>query len=1121
MSGNKYKEVKRLNLPEIDQEILTFWKENSIFEKSVNTKDENNPFVFFEGPPSANGMPGIHHAMARSIKDLFCRFKTMQGYRVERKGGWDTHGLPIELQVEKKLGIKKDDIGTKISVEDYNKECREEVLKFKDSWDDLTLKMGYWVDLENPYITYENTYIETLWNLLKRLYDKDLLYKGYTVQPYSPAAGTGLSSHELNMPGCYKNVTDTTVVAQFKAKEKTLPLAFQNAKTQEVFFLAWTTTPWTLPSNTALTVGSNIKYALVSTLNQYTNEAINVILAEDLINYQFAGKYQQVEDITNLPEDLGKKLPYQVLETLTGKELVGSKYDQLFPWATPMENPENAFQVIDGDFVTTSDGTGIVHTAPTFGSDDYMVAKKHGVPGMLVEINENPAPLVNLQGKFVDLASFPEKFRGAYVKNEYYASGEAPERSVDVELAILLKEQNRAFKVQKYEHNYPHCWRTDKPVLYYPLDSWFVRTTAMKGRMAELNRTINWKPEATGSGRFGNWLDNLVDWNLSRSRFWGTPLPIWRTKDGTEEICIGSVEELKAEIAKAKAAGIETDDLGEEFDLHKPYVDRIVLVSSKGEPMYREADLIDVWFDSGAMPYAQLHWPFENEDKINTVYQADFIAEGVDQTRGWFFTLHAIATMLFDRVAFKNVVSNGLVLDKKGNKMSKSKGNAVNPFETIEKFGADATRWYMISNSQPWDNLKFDTDGIGETQRKLFGTLFNTYSFFALYANIDGFEYKEEDIALENRPEIDRWVLSLLNTLVTDVTEALEDYEPTKAARMVQDFVLDNLSNWYVRLCRRRFWKGEYNEDKVSAYQTLYTCLTTITKLMAPIAPFFSDYLFKNLNEVTDKEQVESVHLTNFPTVDNNLINKELEERMNLAQDASSLVLSLRKREDIKVRQPLSKILIPIESDHQKAQLEQVKTLILSEVNVKELEYITDTSGIVKKSIKPNFKVLGKKLGPKMKQVASAFAQFGQEEIQTIEKEGQLNIQLDSEAVTILRDEVEITTADVEGWLVANTDNVTVALDIQIDENLRNEGHAREFINRIQNIRKESDFDVTDRISIQISGDQELLSAIQQFDNFIQAEVLAEKISIYTEQIDGNKVEVNNLEAHINVEKFK
>ncbi|MBX2846493.1 MAG: isoleucine--tRNA ligase [Saprospiraceae bacterium] len=1114
MCAAQFREIKQLNLPKIDQEILAFWQRETIFEKSVSERDETKPFVFYEGPPSANGMPGIHHVMARSIKDLVCRYKTMQGFRVERKGGWDTHGLPVELQVEKKLGIRKDDIGTKISVEDYNKACREEVLKFKDVWDDLTRKMGYWVDLDDPYITFENEYIESIWNLLKQLYDKDLLYKGYTIQPYSPMAGTGLSSHELS--DHYHDVTDTTVVAQFKAKKASLPAMLQFD--DDLYFLAWTTTPWTLPSNTALTVGPSIDYAVVKTTNQYTNEPIVVVLAEALIEKQFGGKYQQVDDLNQLPEDLGKKLPYQVLTTLKGKDLVGARYEQLLPWALPHESADQAFQVIDGDFVTTSDGTGIVHTAPTFGADDARVASQHGVPGMLVLNHEGKAiPLVNLQGKFIDQISNKD-FAGKYVKNEYYPAEQAPERSTDVEIAIHLKTANRAFKVEKYVHPYPHCWRTDKPILYYPLDSWFIRTTAVKDKLIENNRKINWKPSSTGTGRFGNWLENLVDWNLSRSRFWGTPLPIWRTEDGSEEICIGSIEQLRSEVVKACEAGFMSAPLNDDFDLHKPYVDQVILASPSGKKMFREADLIDVWFDSGAMPYAQHHYPFENQDKFASNYPADFIAEGVDQTRGWFFTLHAIATMLFDSVAFKNVISNGLVLDKKGLKMSKRLGNAVDPFTTIDQFGADATRWYIVSNSQPWDNLKFDLEGVGEIQRKFFGTLFNTYSFFALYANIDGFSNQEPEVPVADRPEIDRWVMSLLNSLVQEVTNHFDDYEPTKAARAIQHFVNDHLSNWYVRLCRRRFWKGDYSKDKIAAYQTLYTCLDVVAHLMAPLAPFFADFLYRNLNE-KHLNATQSVHLAHFPVANKSFIDTDLEQRMQLAQDASSLVLSLRKRENLKVRQPLSKMLIPVNSETKKQQLEQVKALILSEVNVKEMELVSDTSGIVTKSIKPNFKVLGKKLGPRMKAVAQELAQFSQADIQAIEQDGQFELQLPDGNVTLLREEVEISSKDVEGWLVANNENITVALDIHVSEALKKEGHARELVNRIQNIRKNSDFNVTDRIIVNIHGDDEINAAVNEFSTYIRSEVLADVLMVNPESNFGETIDVNEMKVKILVEK--
>ena len=1089
MCAKLYKEIKSLNLPKIDQEVAKFWEEEEVFKKSISERDDENRFVFYEGPPSANGMPGIHHVMSRTIKDLFCRFKTMQGYQVKRKGGWDTHGLPVELQVEKKLGIHKDDIGEKISIEEYNKECRQEVLKYKDVWDDLTKKMGYQVDLDNPYITFENDYIESVWNILSKLHQKGFLYKGYTVQPFSPAAGTGLSSHELNMPGCYRSVTDTTITAQFKLKDS------------DEYVLAWTTTPWTLPSNTALAVGKKIEYTTVKTFNEYTGEPVTVTLATNAVPRYFKEE-NKVDDISSIHYEAGnKQLPYEVVRTQLGKDLVGKAYEQLLPYAQPEEG--KAFIIVDADYVTTEDGTGIVHQAPSFGADDMRTAMKHGIGALT---------LVNRQGRFTEDMG---EFAGRPIKDFY---DEDDYKDVDVDIAIKLKQENKAFNVQRYEHNYPHCWRTDKPVLYMPLDSWFIKTTAVKDRMIELNNTINWKPAATGSGRFGNWLENLVDWNLSRSRYWGTPLPIWRTKDGEEEICIGSVQQLNEEIAKAKKAGIETKDFGEDIDLHKPFVDEVVLVSSKGEPMYREADLIDVWFDSGAMPYAQHHWPFENDEEFQHQFPADFIAEGVDQTRGWFFTLHAIATMLMDNVAFKNVVSNGLVLDKDGNKMSKRLGNTVDPFETIQKYGADATRWYIISNSQPWDNLKFDIAGIQETQRKFFGTLFNTYSFFALYANIDGFVYEEEEVPFAERPEIDRWILSDLNSLIQQVEEEYNNYEPTRATRLIQDFVIDNLSNWYVRLCRRRFWKGDYSQDKISAYQTLYTCLQTVAQLMAPVAPFFADFLYKNLNEISNKNEASSVHLSLFPKANESFIDKGLEQRMQLAQDASSLILSLRKREDIRVRQPLSRVLIPVESEQQKEQIERVKELILSEVNVKELEYVTDTDGIVKKSIKPNFAVLGKKLGPKMKDVAKAIGGFNQNDIKEIETKGEYALNLGDETITITKDEVEIATSDLEGWLVANTENITVALDIHISDELKNEGFAREFVNRIQNLRKENDFEVTDRIKVKISGNPELLDAVEENKDLIKNEVLAQQISTNGEKV-GSKVEIDDLEAFIDIQK--
>ncbi len=1102
-----YKEYKNLNLPEIDKEVLAFWEAQDVFKKSIDQADPENSYVFYEGPPSANGKPGIHHVIARTVKDLFCRFHTMKGQRVERKGGWDTHGLPIELSVEKELGITKEDIGTKISVDDYNKACRETVMRYKDMWDDITRKMGYWVDLENPYITFENNYIESVWNLLQRLYKKELLYKGYTIQPYSPAAGTGLSTHELNMPGAYKDVTDTTVVAQFKAIQNSLPdfLADQG----EVHFLAWTTTPWTLPSNTALTVGPKIDYVLVQSFNQYTFEPNKVILAKALVGKQFSGKFipaESPEDFANYSKE-AKKIPYQVLKEFKGADLIGIRYEQLLPYALPAENPEDAFRVIGGNFVTTEDGTGIVHTAPTFGSDDMMVAKQANppVPPMLVKDEKgNLVPLVNLQGKFR-----PElgDLGGAYVKNEYYNPGEAPEKSTDVQLSIKLKMESKAFRVEKYKHNYPHCWRTDKPVLYYPLDSWFVRASSMKERMFELNKTINWKPASTGEGRFGKWLENLQDWNLSRSRYWGIPLPIWRTKDGTQEVCIGSIEELQKEIEKANASlGLQQDV---PKDLHRPYIDEVVLVTDDGTEMRRELDLIDVWFDSGSMPYAQWHYPFENVEKFEKNFPADFIAEGVDQTRGWFYTLHAIAVMAFDSVAYKNVVSNGLVQDKNGQKMSKSKGNAVEPFETLATYGADATRWYMISNAQAWDNLKFDTEGIVEVQRKFFGTLYNTYAFFALYANIDKFTFADEEVPLADRPEIDRWIISLLNTLIKEVEKDYADYEATNASRRIQNFVTDQLSNWYVRLCRRRFWKGDYTQDKIAAYQTLYTCMATITKLMAPVAPFFADWMYKNLNEVTKKENQISVHLVNFPSPDESTIDKGLEQRMDYAQRISSLVLSLRRKEKIRVRQPLQKILLPILNDGFKDQVEGVKDLILSEVNVKEIEYITDASGVIKKRIKPNFKTLGKRLGRHMKFASQTIGAFNQDDIAALEKSGSYQLVADGETFDLTMEDFEISTEDIPGWLVASDGPLTVAMDVTITDELAAEGTARELVNRIQNLRKSKDFNVTDKIVVTLEKHEAITSAIEKFGDYICNEVLATKLDL-SELQEGDEIDLTD-----------
>lgn len=1086
----KFTEYKALELTRIAEEILQFWKDNDIFQKSIDFRNGKEPFIFYEGPPSANGLPGIHHVMARSLKDIFCRFHTQLGEQVFRKAGWDTHGLPVELGVEKELGITKDDIGKKISVADYNKACKEAVMRYTNIWNNLTEQIGYWVDLEDPYITYKPKYMETVWWLLKQLYNKGLLYKGYTIQPYSPKAGTGLSSHELNQPGCYRDVSDTTITAQFKVKDFS-PKAKVELGSAEgaVYILAWTTTPWTLPSNTALAVGKNIDYVLVRTFNQYTFEPIQVILAKELVEKQFGAKFfktsEETDFIAYANDENRKKVPYEVLAECKGADLVGTTYEQLIPWFLPDENPEKAFRVIPGDFVTTDDGTGIVHIAPTFGADDARVGRENGIPPMLVkDENDNLVPLVDLQGRFLKGDKVPALFAGKYIKNEYYKSGEAPEKSWDVELAILLKTENKAFKVEKYVHSYPHCWRTDTPVLYYPLDSWFVKMTAVRDRLVALNQEINWKPKATGEGRFANWLENINDWNLSRSRYWGIPLPIWRTEDTKEEKVIGSVEELVSEINKAVAAGVmkenpfndfKVGDMSEanydQIDLHKNIVDEIVLVSNSGKPMKRESDLIDVWFDSGSMPYAQVHYPFENKDLIDKgkAFPADFIAEGVDQTRGWFYTLHAIATAVFDTISYKNVMSNGLVLDKNGQKMSKRLGNAVDPFETLAKYGADATRWYMISNANPWDNLKFDVDGIEEVRRKFFGTLYNTYSFFALYANLDGFTYAEAEVPLEKCPEIDRWILSELNTLMAKVKEAFLDYEPTRATRLISDFVQENLSNWYVRLCRRRFWKGEYEEDKISAYQTLYTCLEVVAKLSAPVAPFFMDRLYRDLNGVTGKDKAESVHLTDYPESKTQYIDKALESKMEKAQNISSLVLSLRKKEMIKVRQPLQKILIPTLSEAEKAEILAVANLIKHEVNVKEIEFIDDASGILVKQIKPNFRTLGPKYGKQMKDIAAVINGFTQQDIQAFERQGTKEITLDGEKLTLTLDDVEITSQDIEGWLVASSSTgLVVALDATITDELRAEGIARELVNRIQNIRKDNDYEITDRIKIDI-----------------------------------------------------
>jgi isoleucyl-tRNA synthetase len=1126
-----YPEHKGLNLPEIDKAILKFWQDEKVFERSVTNREGSPNFVFYEGPPSANGMPGIHHVMSRTIKDLFCRYKTLKGYKVERKGGWDTHGLPVELGVEKQLGITKDDIGVKISVADYNDACRKDVMKFTESWDRLTQNMGYWVDLDNPYITYKRDYMETLWWILKELYKKDLLYKGYTIQPYSPAAGTGLSSHELNLPGCYKNVKDTSAVAQFKVVRNEQSERLFSAADEQLYFLAWTTTPWTLPSNTALAVGGNVTYVKVKTFNPYTYKPVSVVLAKELF-----GKYFKADN-ANLTLDSyeagQKEMPYEVALELTGKDLAGIRYEQLLPYAQPTDG--DAFRVIIGDFVTTEDGTGIVHIAPSFGADDMRVAKQNGIGSLT---------LVDKKGQFTSEVT---DLAGEYVKADYYTAAELEQElvrqkakyseialtkymSADEQITYRLKLDNKAFKVEKYEHNYPHCWRTDKPVLYYPLDSWFIRTTAVKDRLVELNKTINWKPAATGTGRFGNWLENLVDWNLSRSRYWGTPLPIWRTEDGTEEMCIGSVEELRTEANKAVAAGFMDSALPAEIDLHKPYVDDVILVSPSGKPMRREADLIDVWFESGAMPYAQWHYPFENLETFKNSFPADFISEGVDQTRGWFFTLHVLGTLLFDSVAYKNVVSNGLVLDKEGNKMSKRLGNTIDPFATIEQYGADATRWYMMSNAQPWDNLKFDIAGIGETQRKFFGTLYNTYAFFGLYANIDGFVLDEQHVTpVKDRKEIDRWIISKLHSLVREVDANYADYEPTKAARLIQDFVDQHLSNWYVRLCRKRFWRGEMSADKKAAYETLFECLLVTAQLISPIAPFFGEWLYKNLTDSTREKakalgsplQFDSVHLTTFITPDADVLDLDLETSMQMAQDASSLVLSLRKKENIRVRQPLQRILVPVLNDAFEEHFQRIESLVLAEVNIKEVQYIRDTDGFIKKKIKPNFKSLGSKLGPKMKDVSNAVNAFTQEDISRIERDGKYTLPVGNEMFDLLLADVEISSEDIPGWLVASQGNITVALDITITDELRNEGNARELVNRIQNLRKDKDFNVTDRIKVQVESQAEIDNAIVNFKDYICTEVLAESLSLADSLSNADTVEVNGIELKVLIEKTR
>ncbi len=1138
----KFTEYKGLNLPQVADEVLAFWKENDVFEKSVTSREGATPYVFFEGPPSANGLPGVHHVLARAIKDIFPRYKTMKGFQVKRKAGWDTHGLPVELGVEKELGITKEDIGKKITIEEYNEACKKAVMRYTDIWNDLTEKMGYWVDMTDPYITYTSKYMETVWWLLKQIYSKDLLYKGYTIQPYSPKAGTGLSTHELNQPGCYRDVTDTTVVAQFKAihddRLKASPLG--GDLEGDIYFLAWTTTPWTLPSNTALTVGKKIDYVLVETYNQYTFELVKVVLAKALVGKQFSGKFYEVGGDTAFAKaDLetykkgDKKIPYVITKEFKGADLLELRYEQLFDFVQPHDHPENAFRVIAGDFVTTEDGTGIVHTAPTFGADDALVAKLASpeVPPLLIkDENDNLVPLVDLQGKFR-----PEmkEFGNKYIKNEYYTDGEAPDKSMDVELAIRLKEENKAFKVEKYVHSYPHCWRTDKPVLYYPLDSWFIKVTDFKDRMHELNLGINWKPKATGEGRFGNWLANANDWNLSRSRFWGIPLPIWRTEDGKEEVIIGSIKELKEEIVKAINAGVMDSDPFEEFivndmsdanyelvDLHKNVVDRIMLVSNSGQPMTRESDLIDVWFDSGSMPYAQWHYPFENKELVEETWRkADFIAEGVDQTRGWFYTLHAIATMIFDDVAYKNVVSNGLVLDKNGQKMSKRLGNAADPFETLATYGADATRWYMISNANPWDNLKFDLEGIEEVKRKFFGTLYNTYSFFGLYANLDDFSYTEPDIEVHKRPEIDRWILSELHSLIAKVDAFYEAYEPTKATRVIDTFVQENLSNWYVRLSRRRFWKGSYGEDKISAYQTLYTCLITIAKLAAPVAPFFMERLYIDLNNVSGKEKFDSVHLSHFPKSDTNNIDNALEHKMQKAQTISSLVLSLRAKQKIKVRQPLQRIMIPILNEADKEEILAVADLIKSEVNVKEIELISDDSGILVKQIKPNFKVLGPRFGKDMRLISSAIQGFGVDEIAKIEQNGQIEVEINGKMIILESTDVEISSQDIDGWLVASQNGVTVALDVTITEELQKEGVARELVNRIQNLRKDSGFEVTDRIHILLQQETLIEQTINDNATYIKTETLADSLTIVENVENGLEIAFDTIKTYLSISK--
>ena len=1139
--GKKFAEYSQFDLSKVNAEVLKKWDENQVFAKSMTEREGCPSFVFYEGPPSANGMPGIHHVMARSIKDIFCRYKTMKGFLVKRKAGWDTHGLPVELGVEKAMGITKEDIGKTISVADYNAACRKDVMKFTKEWEDLTHKMGYWVDMTDPYITYDNRYIETLWWLLKQLYTKGYLYKGYTIQPYSPAAGTGLSSHELNQPGCYRDVKDVTCVAQFKMKNPKPEMAEWGTP----YFIAWTTTPWTLPSNTALCVGPKIDYVAVQSYNGYTGEKITVVLAKALLYTHFNKKAEDIALEDYKPGD--KLIPFKIVGEYKGPELVGMEYEQLIPWVNP---GEGAFRVISGDYVTTEDGTGIVHIAPTFGADDAQVAKAAGVPPLqLINKKGELRLMVDLTGKFYKLDELDESFvkervnvdlykeyAGRFVKNDYDPNLTDQDESLDVSLCMMMKANNQAFKIEKHVHNYPHCWRTDKPVLYYPLDSWFIRSTACKDRMIELNKTINWKPESTGTGRFGKWLENLNDWNLSRSRYWGTPLPIWRTEDNSEEICIGSVEELYNEIEKSVAAGfmksnpykdkgfVPGEYNGENYDkidLHRPYVDDIILVSKDGKPMKREADLIDVWFDSGAMPYAQIHYPFENKELLDShqVYPADFIAEGVDQTRGWFFTLHAIASMVFDTISYKAVISNGLVLDKNGNKMSKRLGNGVDPFSTIEKYGSDPLRWYMITNSSPWDNLKFDVDGIEEVRRKFFGTLYNTYSFFSLYANVDGFEYKEADVPMAERPEIDRWILSVLNTLVKEVDTCYSEYEPTKAGRLISDFVNDNLSNWYVRLNRKRFWGGEFTQDKLSAYQTLYTCLETVAKLMSPIAPFYADKLYMDLVTATGRDNVVSVHLAKFPEYKEEMIDKELEVRMQMAQDVTSMVLALRRKVNIKVRQPLQCIMIPVLDEEQRAHIEAVKALIMSEVNVKDIKFVDGAAGVLVKKVKCDFKKMGPKFGKQMKAVAAAVAEMSQEAIAELEKNGSYTLQLDGTDVLVEATDVEIFSEDIPGWLVANEGKLTVALDVTVTEELRREGVARELVNRIQNIRKSSGLEITDKIKITLSKNQQTDDAVNEYKDYICNQVLGTSLTLTDEVENGTELNFDDFSLYVSVVK--